>query len=84
MKELLYNVILPFIFEKSPLKFLNSYKTLIGRILQCLSIVLVAAQNIWPHLTILSVINGYDTLILGYFITEVGVAHAESKEARGL
>jgi hypothetical protein len=86
--SVIYKYLLPILFEKLPiLNKLNGHKTIIGRVIQMASVVVLAIQQQFPELAgalHIAQVNSILTMITGYFVTELGLQHKTSKEIRGL
>lgn len=79
--------LMPFLFEKGPLKFLDGYKLQIGRVVSFLAVLIGVTQSQEPEIAQwlhFDQINTYVTLVVGWLGIEIGSAHDKSKEIRGL
>lgn len=79
------DILLSVLFEKLPfLNLLNGYKTQIGQAIEFIGALLALLQHSFPNLPYLALINGWFVMVSGIVVKYIGVAHADSKERRGL
>lgn len=74
-------IVLKFLFERVPvLNWVNGKKTILSRVVGVLGVLLMYAQQKYPHLAYLQDINFWFVWLVSQLGLEVGIAHAKVKK----